>query len=167
MNNLVWFISLMLMSVSAVAGNTNGYLEKVMLLPDNIVLDAKLDSGAATSSLNVKHVKIFKKNTQQWVAFDIYAKQKLLKHDAYPLLKMISIKNRASENTGSYQEDKRPLIAMRICLGQQVKTVAVNLMDRQNFNYPFLFGRQAMRQFNILMNPSKKYLNPLKCSVNK
>jgi hypothetical protein len=73
------------------------------------------------------------------------------------------MKNRASESPDQQQEDKRPLIAMQICLGHQVNIIKVNLMDRQNFNYSFLFGREAMRQFKIVMDPSKKYLNPLKC----
>jgi hypothetical protein len=144
------------------AATTNGYIEKVMLLPDHITLEAKLDTGAATSSLNVRNIKLFKKQNQTWVAFDIYNKTTRVKHATYPLLKMISIKNRASETTGA-SVDKRPLISMQVCLGHAASNIEVNLMDRKNFAYPFLLGRQAMHKFNVAINPGKKYLNPLNC----
>jgi hypothetical protein len=86
MKKIILLCSLIFLnSTGALAGTTNGYVEKVMLLPDKIVLNAKLDTGAATSSLNVKHIKYLQKNGQQWVAFDIYNKHILLKHDSYRL----------------------------------------------------------------------------------
>lgn len=159
MNKIVQLLISVSVFIISPAFALHGYIEKVMLLPNHVILNAKLDTGAATSSLNVKDVKTFQKQGQTWVKFDIYNKTLLVKNASYPLLKMISIKQRAHEQT----EDKRPLIAMEFCLGNKKRLIQVNLMDRQDFDYPFLLGREAMRKFNIVVDPSKKYLNPLKC----
>ena len=153
----------LILSASAVAQQLTGYVENVMLLPAHIILPAKLDTGAATSSLNVKHIQIFTHHALQYVTFDIYAHKKLFKHAVYPLVKIISIKNRASE-TSTGNSTKRPMINMSFCLGQQTKTIAVNLVNRDAFQYPFLLGRQAMRQFDLRIAPGKKYLTSLNCT---
>ncbi|MES2218892.1 MAG: ATP-dependent zinc protease [Pseudomonadota bacterium] len=168
MKKIIWLMCCLTALNSSViiaksnVGNTYGYIEKVMLLPDHISFDAKLDTGAATSSLNVRKIKIFKRHGEQWVAFDIYNNDSLVKHATYRLLKIISIKKRTSE-IQSTKVDKRPLIEMQFCLGDEVSYIKVNLVDRQNFAYPFLLGREAMHKFNVTINPAKKYLNPLKC----
>jgi hypothetical protein len=162
MKKLLYSLFLLTLSASALSQQLAGYVEKVLLLPENIILPAKLDTGAATSSLNVKHIKVFTRHANQFVAFDIYAQKKLLKHTAYPLVKIISIKNRASE-TVAPNSAKRPLINMKVCLGQQKKTIAVNLVNRDAFEYPFLLGRQGMREFDLSIAPGKKYLTSLNC----
>ena len=47
-----------------------GWLESVFLLPDNVRVTAKLDTGAKTSSLHASSVEHFKRAGVEWVRFN-------------------------------------------------------------------------------------------------
>ena len=55
----------------AVAAETVGWLESVTILPGSRVLDAKLDTGADTSSLDARGIQVLQKNGEDWVQFKI------------------------------------------------------------------------------------------------
>ncbi len=46
---------------------------------------------------------------------------------------------------------------MRIKLGNDEKTIRVNLTNRKRFIYPLLLGREAIIAFNGTIDPSLKY----------
>lgn len=76
-----------------------------------------------------------------------------------PLTRISKIKRRS----GDYdpEEDKsytpRPVVEMTVCMGRALRTIEVNLTDRSTFQYPFLLGSTALKQFNALVDPSLKY----------
>ena len=70
------------------------------------------------------------------------------------------IKNRADEgdeDPAAADVSKRPVIDLQLCLGNQLRTVEVNLTDRSSFNYPLLIGAKALREFNAAVNPAKRF----------
>lgn len=140
-----------------------GYIERVMLLPDNIVLEAKLDTGADVSSLDAKNIHYYLFKNNKWIEFDIYNHKNFIAHEQYKLLRMTSIQKRSAEGS-SLNADKRPVIKMKLCFENKVRDIEVNLVNRENFSYSFLFGREAMQQYDILIDPSQKYLNKIVCS---
>jgi len=144
-------------TVAASKQSLNGYLERVMLLPERISLTAKLDTGADLSSLDAQHIRITEDEKQKRVEFDVYENRTLIKHLSYPLLKMIYIKNRSGEMATNSQVTERPMIEMDVCLGNKTAKIKVNLTDRTKFSYPFLLGREAMKKFNVLIDPTKKF----------
>jgi hypothetical protein len=141
---------------------TTGWVEKVMFPVEQLSMDAKIDTGADVSSINAENIKIIQKYNKQWVEFDIENSQHVLKHVTYPLLSFVSIKARDDEK-GINRNSLRPLIIMKICLGNQIRNIQIDLIRRERFAYSVLLGREAINQFNILIDPSKKYLLPLKC----
>ena len=48
-----------------------GWVEKVRLYPGGLILQAKLDSGAATCSLNASNLTEFTRQGQKWVKFQV------------------------------------------------------------------------------------------------
>ena len=48
-----------------------GYIEKVRFDNPSIELNAKLDSGATTSSLNALNKESFEKDGKEWIRFDV------------------------------------------------------------------------------------------------
>ena len=48
-----------------------GWLETVILSPWQTRLRAKLDTGAKTSSIHAENIKIFTRDGQQWVSFNL------------------------------------------------------------------------------------------------
>ncbi|CAM4385426.1 MAG: hypothetical protein LEGION0403_FIIPPAGN_02608 [Legionella sp.] len=68
----------------------------------------------------------------------------------------VKIKVRAGENDGllPHAPIKRPVVLLAIQLGDQVKTIKVNLTNRKRFNYPLLLGRDAIIAFNGAIDPA-------------
>ncbi len=65
----------------------------------------------------------------------------------------VSIKPRIQE----IESIRRPVVWMKIKLGDKEETIRVNLTDRSRFIYPLLLGRQAIVAFNGIVDPSVKY----------
>jgi hypothetical protein len=127
-----------------------GRIEKVRIYPGDLVLRAKLDTGARNSSLHAPGITKFEMNGETWVRFSMKnhrGEEATLERKIIREAK-IKQKNRDSE--------KRPVIMLGICLGRQYREVEVNLVDRAEFNYPMLIGRSFMVG-HLLVDPELKY----------
>lgn len=51
-----------------------GWIEEGILLPENIAVKVKLDTGALTSSMDAKDLERFRKNGDEWVRFNVKVK---------------------------------------------------------------------------------------------
>ena len=80
------------------------------------------------------------------------------------LVRYVRIKNRSGEMKKGLKHiaTRRPVVNMLLTLGNQTKAVAVNLANRQNFNYPLLLGRRPLIIFNIAVDPAKTFVATLK-----
>lgn len=116
-----------------------GWAEEVIVYPADITFRAKLDSGARTSSINATSIKEFKRGSEEWVRFTIDNGEGETAGLELPIERVVRIR----EHGGTYQ--RRPVVAMGICLGDVYKETEINLVDRSNFDYPLLIGRIYMR----------------------
>lgn len=129
----------------------------------NIKYKAKLDTGALTSSLGAKNIQYFTKDDDKWVKFELLDDDSD-KAFSFPLKRVSKIKKRV----GDIEEDsdlltERPVILLKVCMGNKIKKIEVNLSDRSNFNYPFLMGAKGLVKFNALVDAGAKFQNKLKC----
>ena len=140
------------MPATASAGNKQvvGWVEKARISPGNIVLAAKMDSGADNSSLNVPDFTEFERNGEKWVRFELVSDNG---HNTVIERKLVRVA-KIKRHGGSRQI--RPVVLMGICVGNYYRQVEVNLVDRSNFKYPLLIGRSFM-QDKILIDPSVQY----------
>lgn len=161
---------------------TYGRYEKVKLMDLNTIVPAKLDTGALTASLSATDIELFKKDGEEWVRFTPQIKGKKLQPMEYPVVKVAKIKRRAADitdvdtdtDTDEENDDKaevelytyRPEIEMKVCMGNTLGTINVNLTDRSAFSYPLLIGTRALRQFKAVVDPSLKYRSKANCTVN-
>ena len=53
-----------------------GAVEKVRLLPPNVVLKARIDTGAKTTSIDAQNIIPFERDGKEWVRFDWYLGEK-------------------------------------------------------------------------------------------
>lgn len=128
-----------------------GWIEKVRLYPGNFLVHAKLDTGAKICSLDASNLQIFECNGQKWVRFDLVENRegKELTIER-PLLRWAPIKRH------NQSPQRRPVIKLGVCLGHIYKETEVNLVDRTNYQYPMLIGRQFM-QGTFAIDPAAKY----------
>jgi hypothetical protein len=133
-----------------------GRIEKI-LLPDllNNTLDAKIDTGAYTSSLHCHSVNVFSVKGRDRVRFYLLDPT----HPEYegrqfesPVYKIKKIRS----SNGIVSE--RVIIKQRIKFGGKISSIQLSLSNRSDMKYPLLIGRRFISG-KFLVDVSKKYLN--------
>lgn len=136
-----------------------GLNEYVSLPEFNLVVAAKLDTGAETASLSARDISRFKRNGKTWVRFYLAIDDSHAHPIERPLARMSKIKRRS----GDYDPEEsktytaRPVVGLDFCMGNTLRTIEVNLTDRSAFQYPLLIGSDALTSFGALVDPSIKY----------
>lgn len=127
-----------------------GEAEHVYLPIAKTKLKARIDSGATTTSINALNIKVFERDGKKWVKFDIEDENKKLHTKKLPLFQIVNIKRHGAE------DQKRPVVKLRINLGTSSQLIRVSLTDRSKFTYPVLIGRNFLTGAAIV-DVSKKY----------
>ncbi|STX50067.1 secreted protein [Legionella busanensis] len=134
-----------------------GYVEKAILVDKNLPLSAKLDTGAKSASLSAIHIQQVEKNNKIYLSFLIPTKEGDIPFLA-EYLGNVKIKVRAGENLKSKKEPlNRPVVLVRIRIGDRERAIPVNLANRKRFLYPLLLGRDAIKAFSGLVDPSTTF----------
>lgn len=138
-------------AASGVAHNpVVGWLEYARLSPGGVVLDAKLDTGARTSSLHATEVRQFEREGKKWVAFDVVGNDGRRVHFERPLVRMARI--RSAPGVG----EARPTVMLGICIGPVYRVTEVNLVDRSGLSKPLLIGRRFL-EGRLRIDLSRRY----------
>ena len=129
---------------------TIGLVENVILLPWGTKIPARIDTGAAMSSLDARDLTI----KDNWAEFRLPKKYK-----DFPIrLPVVDWRVfRSSE-----AKDKRPVVEIEICLGPKHLRTQVNLNDRSGVRYPLIIGRNTLKG-NFLVDCMKEHCNPPSC----
>ncbi len=135
-----------------------GLHEQVYIKDLDISLEAKLDSGATTSSISADKIKRFERDGEEWVSFRLSFDDAPEKKFEMPLVRTSKVKRRADDFDPETDKgySKRPVVEMELTMGDQTHVIEVNLTDRSHFKYPFLMGAKALRQFNALIDVNER-----------
>ncbi|TAL60159.1 MAG: hypothetical protein EPN84_09995 [Legionella sp.] len=158
-SKIVLFVFLSIMTGTLMAKtNTQiyGYVEKVTLLDKDLILSAKLDTGAKSASLNAINITEIEVKGIPFLRFTVPTKQGNVVFQGEYIGK-VKIKVRANEsNPGALKHApiKRPVVLLHVKLGDKVRAIQVNLTSRKRFLYPLLLGRDAIIDFNGAVNPA-------------
>ena len=116
-----------------------GQVEPVYMLPMKSPLQARIDTGAETSSIDADNIKPFERDGEKWVAFDIINRTNGEKyHFEKPIRKVTEIV-RINEH------EKRYVVEMNIKMGHLLlSNVKFTLAARDKFNYQVLIGRNVL-----------------------
>lgn len=128
-----------------------GWLERVLLTTEGIMMDAKVDTGADVSSVRAEILGYREEGGQPWVEFAL--------HDnagkRYVLKRPLRRKARIKSKTGGTLE--RPVVQLELCIGNRRYTAQVNLAKRPRFKYPLLLGRSFLKG-RFVVDPERQYL---------
>ncbi|MEM7084150.1 MAG: ATP-dependent zinc protease [Pseudomonadota bacterium] len=137
---------------------TFGWIEQVILSPElQWKLDAKLDTGADTSSLDAHKIRRVRYKGKSYVRFSIKNPESG---------EMVSLRRpyvrtvRIRRHTGNHQ--RRRVALMTVCLGNVERTIEVTLTDREYFDYPMLLGRSALAGLAVV-DPMATYTRDPDC----
>jgi len=137
-------------TVDAAEKVTIGAVEDVILLPWNVTLPARIDTGALTSSLDARELTV-RDNKALFRLRNEYGSLRL----SLPIIEWRYIRS-------AIGEERRPVVEMEICLGRKRFRTQVTLKDRSRVKYPFLVGRRALQE-HFLVDVSRSNVFPPSC----
>jgi hypothetical protein len=127
-----------------------GAAEIVRIYPGGAALKARVDTGAATTSINAHQIKTFKKGGKRWVSFEVRSNGGLRIRMEGPVVRAARIKQFDGDSR------HRHVVHIGICLGGYYKVAQVTLQDRSKRQFPVLIGRRYMAGA-ITVDPGRKY----------
>jgi hypothetical protein len=128
-----------------------GTVEDVILLPWGVKLPARIDTGAATSSLDVRNLTIKDDSMAEFYLPEKYGGLKL----CLPIINWRTVKSAGGVK-------KRPVVEMEICIGSKRFLAQVNLNNRSKMTYPMLIGRNILKK-SFLVDTTRSKCAPPAC----
>ncbi|HVP76412.1 MAG TPA: RimK/LysX family protein [Thermodesulfobacteriota bacterium] len=110
-----------------------GEVEEVILKPWGVRLPARIDTGAATSSLDARNLTV-KNNTAEFRLSKKYGSLQL----RLPVIGWQKIRS------ADFRE-RRPVVEITFCMGPKLIRAEVTLNDRSTVSYPLIIGRNVLR----------------------
>ncbi|MDN3609602.1 ATP-dependent zinc protease [Vibrio ostreicida] len=132
-----------------------GEIEKVTIDSIKQTFDARIDTGATTSSLNAVDIEEFERNGKNWVRFHLSDGATPLDDTNWiesPILRFVKIRQSTNE-----QMERRAVIELWVRLGDIHEKAQFTLADRSLMSHPVLLGREFIRDIAIV-DVSKKYI---------
>lgn len=118
--------------------NIIGAVEPVYMLPMKSAFEARIDTGATTSSIDAVDIHEFERDGENWVSFNIINRQSGEKHTfEKPILQTITIK-RINEKEQRYK------VLMDVSLAGEKFAAEFTLAHREDFEYQALIGRNIL-----------------------
>lgn len=118
-------------------------------------INAKIDTGAYTSSLHCHHIERIKKEEQEFVRFNLLDPS----HDTYndKLFELPIHKSKLIKSSNGSSEE-RFIVKTKLRLLGKVLEAELSLTDRSEMRYPVLLGRKLIKG-HFVVDVSKKYLS--------
>lgn len=137
-----------------------GWVEKISLVEQPLVLKAKLDTGAKTSSIHAINIEPFMREGDRWVKFDLLLddvddKQHTL-HMEKPKVRRVRIKDHDGV------DDRRAVVELEICFDGRKHVTEFTLADRSEYIYDVLLGREFLQGIAVV-DPDSTFLTQAHC----
>jgi len=133
---------------------TAGIVEPIAVGASGIVLDAKIDTGADSCSLDARNIQTFERDGRSWVRFDVTGRDGQSDTLEAPVVRTVRIKR------GVGSSPPRPVVRLPVCLGSLQREVEVNLADRRRYAYPALVGRNFLAGYVVVDSGHERLTRP-------
>lgn len=124
-----------------------GEAEYALVMPGNQRLNARIDSGATTTSMHAVDIRVFERDGKRWVRF---------KADNGTVVELPRVRHVRIKGEGSSFEE-RQVVMIEVQIGSLRQKIEASLTDRDNYTYPLLIGRNFLRD-HTLIDVSRKYI---------
>jgi len=117
-------------------------------------IDAKIDTGAYTSSLHCHHIKSIQKDDGEYVRFNLLDPS----HETYnDKLFELPIHRKKVVKSSNGSREERFVVKTKVKLSDRLLTAELSLTDRSEMRYPVLVGRKLING-RFIVDVSQKYL---------
>ena len=116
-----------------------GAVELVHIESADIKLEARIDTGAETTSIHAEDIQLIEKDGRRYVRFVLIdpARGERVQQE-------LRLRRRVLIKQSYGPDERRYVVRMWLTLGNTRSRVYVNLSDRTNFQYPLLIGRNFL-----------------------
>lgn len=133
-----------------------GWTERVTLTDMGLGYEAKLDTGADTSSINAQNISRFTREGRPLVRFDLVDDAGKATAVEAPLARETSIKRAGKPS------EKRAVVRLAVCVAGHSTEAEFTVADRSGFDYQVLIGRSLMAG-RLIVDPGRQRLASDKC----
>ncbi len=128
-----------------------GEVEFFNVQPGNLRLEARIDTGATTSSLHATDIEQFERDGEPWVRFKAgpHNGEKVVME--LPWVRRVRIKGEGEDFS------RRPVVMVEVSADGHHRRIEVTLNDRSNYEYELLIGRNFLRD-NCIVDVSRKHV---------
>lgn len=138
-----------------------GEVEKAFLVGPNFIYDARIDSGAETSSMDARNVRRFERDGDEWVRFDVPVPAK---DDELETLERKVVRNVRIIQANEDDSERRAVVELQFRIGDHEQKAEFTLSDRGHLTYSLLIGRNILRDV-MLIDVGKEYSTELPRSI--
>jgi len=133
-----------------------GAVEDVVLLPWGMRVRARVDTGAATSSVDARDIQLRGPRRSRRVRFLLMGDRGQQVPVELPLIEVRRV------ITGGGREVSRPVVRMEVCFAGVRETIEVSLNDRRRVDYRVLIGRNLL-EGRFLVDVERSLTAPTAC----
>jgi len=116
---------------------------------------ARIDTGAATSSISAADITIFERDGEDWARFFMSHQDTddRIRIEA-PLVRHVRIKQASADSS-----DRRPVVLLSVRVGELNEKAQFTLADRSNMAFPVLLGRDFLKDIAVV-DVARTYIHP-------
>lgn len=141
--------------VAATAGQLHlpivGAVEWARVQPADLWVEARIDTGADTTSIHAEDIQLIEKDGKRYVRFVLID---AVTGSAYQ--QELRLRRRVRIKQSGYPDELRYVVRMWVTLGDIRSRIDVNLSDRTDFEYPLLIGRNFLID-NMIVDVSRHH----------
>ena len=134
-----------------------GLIEKVMVGRPGVQFEAKLDTGADISSIDATHVTRSRRHGRIWMDFTVERSDGTRVKLSGPLVRHVRIRR------GGAVGNRRPVVALELCVGPIFRIVEVSLANREGLDYDLLVGTNFLKGY-FMVDPMRTHVLTPKCT---
>ena len=131
-----------------------GELEYVYIDPPGVNVVARIDTGATSSSLHAENLVPFERDGEDWVRFDMVVSESDSVSVERQVIRHVRVVQQADPG-GS----RRPVVAMRVRLGDIQDTFELTLADRSHLENEMILGRNFLADVT-LVDVGQQFIQP-------
>ena len=128
-----------------------GNAEEAVIVDGGIVMKAKVDTGADSTSIDARKVETFTREGADWVRFETRTNGDEVVTFEREVVDTVTIIGAGDE------EQERLVVDIGLCVGNTFRNVKVNLADRSGLDYRLLLGRGFLESGGFLVNVAQEF----------
>ncbi|MGL5813631.1 MAG: ATP-dependent zinc protease family protein [Aeromonas sp.] len=132
-----------------------GEAEWIWVDAANDAFQARVDTGATTSSISAQEITIFERNGKNWVRFFLSHQEMddKIQIEA-PLVRHVRVRQASADDL-----DRRPVVRLAVRIGDMTEKAEFTLKDRSDMTFPVLLGREFLKDIAVV-DVAREYIQP-------